>query len=336
LIKIGVSIHSKSNAMKSIFHSRQLFFVSLFTAIIILLISGCKTGELKDEVAVLNEKQAFITAQRDSLLQIISQKIIQYDTVYAKYNNIIEENKTLIEKNKSLQSGYNKRGDQLKKVSAENVEMLNALSEKSAENDSLRKVIDVLQQKVTDTDNQKTEVEKSNAELAQSLQVKDQIIAADSIAEANKPIPVKESGFISINETGGGFGLGDVAVDYSRSLISINSIAGYRVNNHFIAGIGTGVNIYNGGTMIPLYLDFRYRFNEGKVTPFFVADGGVLIDTKSISSSGLFINPAFGITKKLNNKVLFHLSAGLWVQEAQQNIRNSFFNVKVGVSFLGK
>ena len=113
-----------------------------------------------------------------------------------------------------------------------------------------------------------------------------------------------------------------------RQLVTVNTIAGYRVNNHFIAGIGAGANFYNGGTMIPLYLDFRYKFNQGKVTPFFVADGGVLFDPKGLSSSGLFINPAFGIAKKLNNKVSFHISGGLWVQEAPAGSRNSFLNIK--------
>jgi len=322
--------------MKSIYLSRQLFNVFLYTALITFLLPGCKTGELNDEVAILIEKQAFIASQRDSLLRILTLKSAQYDTVYARNSSLIEDNKTLADKNKSLQSGYNKRGEQLKKVSAENVEMSKAMSEKSAENDSLRNVIAELQQKVTDTDNQKNEAEKDNAILAQSIQEKDQKIVADSVAIANKPIPAKESGFISITEIGGGLGLGDVSVDYSSRLISINTIAGYRVNNHFIAGIGTGVNIYNGGTMIPLYLDFRYGFNEGKVSPFFVADGGVLFHPDGLSSSGLFINPAFGITKKLNNKVSFHISAGLWVQEAPQGMRNSFFNIKGGVSFRGK
>ena len=88
--------------------------------------------------------------------------------------------------------------------------MSEALSEKSTENDSLRNVIAVMQQKITDTDNQKIEAEKTNAILAQSIQQKDMKIAADSIAKANKPIPPKESGFISINEIGGGLGLGEV------------------------------------------------------------------------------------------------------------------------------
>jgi hypothetical protein len=130
--------------------------------------------------------------------------------------------------------------------------------------------------------------------------------------------------------------LGDASMDYSGSVVTLNTIAGYRVNNHFTAGIGAGFNFYNGGNMIPLYLDFRYRFNEGNITPFFVADGGVVFDLKNSSSSGLFINPAFGVSKKLNNKVSFHLSAGILTQQAPAGMRNSFFNFKGGVSFMGK
>jgi hypothetical protein len=297
---------------------------------------GCKQGEQKDEIAMLIEKQAFITAQRDSLIKFISVKTTLYDTIFTKYNNLIEENNSLKDKNKSLQSAYRKKDEQFKKISEENASMNNALNEKSYENDSLLKVIEVLELKLNETNNQKTEAEQSNVVLAQTIQEKELKITADSIAKENMPKPARESGFVSISEIGGGFGLGDVSVDYSRQVVTINTIAGYRINNHFIAGIGTGVNIYNGGTMIPLYLDFRYKFNEGNVTPFFVADGGLLFHPDGLSSSGLFINPAFGITKKLTDKVSFHISGGMLLQEAPQGMRNSFFNLKGGITFRGK
>lgn len=322
--------------MENIYPSRQLSKVFLYIALIIFFIPGCKPGEQNDEMALLIEKQTFITAQRDSLLRLLDLKNYQIDTVYARINSLKEENKTLAEKNKSLQIALNRKGEQAKKVTAENDAISKALSEKSIENDSLRNVIAVMQQKIIVTDSQKIEVEKSNAILAQSVQQKDMKIAADSIAIANKPKPPKESGFVSITEIGGGLGLGDVSVDYSNRMITVNTIAGYRVNNHFIAGIGTGVNIYNGGFMIPAYLDFRYAFNKGKVSPFFVADGGVLFHPDGLSSSGLFINPAFGVTKQLNSRTSFHISGGVWVQEAPQGMRNSFFNIKGGVSFMGK
>jgi hypothetical protein len=322
--------------MVRIYLSGQLFKVLVLTVLIILFVPGCKTGELTDEITMLNEKQTFITGEKDSLQRMLSVKSIQYDTVYANLNKLNDNYKTLTTKNKSLQAGYIERGEQLKKVSAENAEISKALRERSNENDSIKKEIIALQQMVARIDDQKTEAEKSNIALAKSLQEKEMKIAADSIAEANKPLPPKESGFISITELGGGFGMGDISTDYSKSVLSINTIAGYRVNNHFIAGIGTGFNIYNGGSMIPLYLDFRYAFNEGKITPFFVADGGLLFNLNDFSTSGLFINPAFGFTKKLNNRVSFHISGGMLIQEAPSGIRNSFYNFKGGISFRGK
>lgn len=321
--------------MESIYQSRQLFKVILFTTIFILLIPRCKPGEQNDEVAILLEKQAFITEKLDSMRQLLALKTTQYDTVYVRNNSLNEEIISLANKNKSLQSRNTSRGVELNKITSENKDLSNALSEKSTEIDSLGMMIALMQQKLTDTDNKKTEAEMNNVALAGSLKAKEQKIADDSIAIANKPIPPKETGFISISEIGGGLGLGDVSVDYSRNVVTINTIAGYQVNKHFIAAIGTGVNFYNGGYLVPLFLDFRYAFNEGKISPFIVADGGVLFNPDGLSSSGLFLNPAIGFKRKLNSRVSFHISAGGMVQNAPAPNRYSFFNFKGGVSFSG-
>jgi hypothetical protein len=316
---------------------RQLFKEILITGVTLLSVSGCKTGGLKDEVAMLNEKQAFITAQRDSIQRLLNLKSIQYDTVYANYNKAMTEIKTMMITNQSLQVARNKKGDQIKTLNSENEVLTTTISKSNIENDSLKTEIALLQQKVTTVETQKAEAEKSNNDLAGTLKANQDKLVADSVALANKPSPRKVSGFISITEIGGGLGLGDVSVDYSRRLVTLNTIVGYRINDHWISGLGAGVNIYNGGTMIPLYVDLRYIFdNGGKVNPFFVADGGAVVDVKSFNSSGLFINPCFGIQKKLTSRASFHISTGLWIQQAPSGMRNSFYTFKGGVSFRAK
>jgi hypothetical protein len=316
---------------------RQLFKGILFTGVTILSVTGCKTGELKDEVAMLNEKQAFITAQRDSIQKLLNLKSDQYDTIYAHYSKVTTEIKTITVKNQSLQAAYNKRGEQIKKLTAENEDLKNSINKQNIETDSLKREIVLIQQKVAVVETKKVEAEKSNDNLAMALKAKEEKIAADSVARANKPIPPKVSGFISITEIGGGLGLGDVSVDYSSRLLGLNTIAGYKINEHWISGLGAGVNFYNGGAMIPLYVDLRYIIDNGsKVNPFFVADGGAVVDLNGINSSGLFIHPSFGIQKKLNDRASFHVSTGLWIQQAPSGMRNSFYTIKGGVSFRSK
>jgi hypothetical protein len=315
---------------------RKISKIFLYAVLVSPLLISCNSGDLQDEVSQLLARQSQLISQRDSLQHLLNISQAEFDTVNAHLIRMTEDFHAMEDKNKSLQSKSYRRGEEIKKLTAENKNVNQTLDTRNAENDSLKNVIASLQQKVETVENQKSEAEKDNVVLSQTLKIKEEKIIADSIAVANKPKPVKETGFISINEVGGGFGLGVVTEDFGRSVISLNTIAGYRVNKHFTAGLGTGVNFYNGGYLIPVYLDFRYRITDRKVTPFFVADGGVMFSTKGLSSSGLFINPGFGFEKKLTNKVSFHLTGGIMVQQAPDAIRNSFFNFKGGISIWGK
>jgi hypothetical protein len=294
--------------MEGLNRFRKFFKASFFLALGIILVSGCKTGQLEDEVTSLTIQKAQAIAQRDSLQSLLTAKTTAYDTVSVRYNTLTDE--------------YNS--------------LENRLDNKTAEAESLRTELAASQQKLAGAEGEKAEAEKANALLTQTVVEKQAKITADSIAEINKPKPVKETGFISINEVGAGFGLGDTSEDYGRYIVSVTTIAGYRINNRFSAGLGAGINFYNGGNMIPVFLDFRYRFGQGKVNPFLVADGGVAISPDGLNSSALFLNPGFGIEKKLNTKVAIHLTGGIHTQQGPDGIRNSFFNFKGGVSFMGK
>lgn len=311
----------------------------LIGATVAFLLPGCKTGELKDQVMMLSEKLIFLAGERDSLQQLLVAKTHEFDATYKNYNTLGIDFKTLTTKNKSLQSGYYSTGVQLKKVTKENAEMSNSIVYQIVKNDSLQKELKYLQEKIAAIDKAIADAQMNNTALAQTIKQQEEKIITDSIAEATKPEPpvfVKESGFISITEIGGGFGLGDVSAITSKSLVSFTTIAAYRINNHFLAGIGTGVHAYNGGTMIPLYIDMRYTFKDTKLTPFIVADGGVLFNFKDFASSGLFINPAFGLEKRLTERVSLNLSTGILIKQPPEWLKASFITLKGGVSFRGK
>jgi hypothetical protein len=306
---------------------------------IAFLLSGCRTGELQNQVIVLSEKQTFLTRERDSLQQMLDIKTREVEAINNDYSTLSLDFKTLTRKNKLLQSRYYSRGEQLKKMSIENEKERSSVSYQISRNDSLQKELRYLQEKIAAIDKAMADALRNNTSLAQAVKQQEEKIITDSIAEANKPVlpaPLGESGFISITEIGGGFGLGDVSAESSKSLISFNTIAAYRINNHYLAGIGTGLHVYNGGTMIPLYIDMRYTFNQAKVTPFIIADGGVLFNLKSFNSSGLFINPAIGLEKKLTKRLSLNFSTGILVKQPPAWLKSSFINFKGGVSFRGK
>jgi len=195
-----------------------------------------------------------------------------------------------------------------------------------------------LRDRIAAIDREMEASQKTSESLSQMLKEMEEQRIADSLKRAQAPkVPVeRDNGFINITHIGGGFGLGNTSVDYSRSLISVTNVFGYEINRHFLAGGGTGLHIYNGGLMAPVFLNMRYTFNGNKMLPFISGDGGVLLTFEDLGSSGLFINPAFGMTKKLSGKINLHISTGLLVQEAPSGMRNTFINIRGGVDFKGK
>ena len=158
---------------------------------------------------------------------------------------------------------------------------------------------------------------------------------SDSATVSVIPLPqVEHHGIINITEVGVGIGLGDIDPDFSRRVFSINTVFNYEINKSFIAGLGTGLNFYNGGAMIPFYLSGRhYIVPDLRTTPFLSLDAGVMISLDKFSSSGFFMSPMAGVRREVNEKVILHFSLGGLVQYAPEGVRNSFVNLKAGMSF---
>jgi hypothetical protein len=140
-----------------------------------------------------------------------------------------------------------------------------------------------------------------------------------------------EKGYIMINEFTTGVGLGDVSTPYSKYFFGLSSMHGYQFSKEFIAGGGTGINFYNGGALIPLFLDFRYRIYVSRVTPYLVANGGVLFDFSSKKDTRVFINPSAGVSYTLKPKLALCFGTGIFVQWG--NLRDSYINLRTGVIY---
>ena len=141
-----------------------------------------------------------------------------------------------------------------------------------------------------------------------------------------------EPGFITTNELHFGFGLGDTGPHYSKSCFGFTTTNGYLINRNFTIGGGTGFLVYNGGTLIPLFLDIRYKLNVDPVTPYFFGDGGFLFSTKDFSSgTKMFINFGAGAQYAFTANFAANLGAGLFIQS--QVAMDSFINLKAGVTY---
>jgi hypothetical protein len=142
------------------------------------------------------------------------------------------------------------------------------------------------------------------------------------------------SGYVNITEVTVASGLGNTTADYTGRFTGLTMVNGYAINEHFITGIGLGLQAYNGGSMGPVYLDIRYTLNSRKkYTPFIYGDGGMLLNFDDFSKPGLFISPGIGISRSIDKKIAVILSTAVFVQSFPKNV-SSFIQVKLGIRFL--
>lgn len=160
------------------------------------------------------------------------------------------------------------------------------------------------------------------------------LLAQDMILP-NKPYSTLSPapGYITINEFTAGFGLGETDVDYAKSMYGFTTIHGYQINKNFMFAGGTGLLMYNGGTLIPLFMDFRYTYVLSSLAPYFFGDGGFLLNPSDINGgTKLFVNAGPGVRFTMSRKLGFNFGAGLLIQMGQTR-RDAFINFKLGVTF---
>ncbi|HEX2395720.1 MAG TPA: hypothetical protein VHI78_10255 [Bacteroidales bacterium] len=148
------------------------------------------------------------------------------------------------------------------------------------------------------------------------------------------------SGYVNTTEIQPSLGISVNNVPYGKYFLGLTNISGYQISlkNSMVTkkiqgGIGTGVFFYNEGTLMPLFLDFRFIWSENTWTPFVFATGGGLIHFNDFNrESRLFINPGAGIRYSVSENVGLSMGAGLLIQSASYR-RDSFVNLKIGLCF---
>lgn len=165
------------------------------------------------------------------------------------------------------------------------------------------------------------------------------VLASLTVSSQDKVSPNRPStslnpdaGFITINELTAGAGLGITDVPYSKNYFGFITTNGYQINKSFVAAAGTGFFAYKEGVLVPLFLDFRYRFNLEPYTPFLWADGGFLLNFKDFKNgTKQFISPGVGIRLTFSKEIAAELGTGLLFQSG--GTRDSFINFKGGVTY---
>jgi len=144
-------------------------------------------------------------------------------------------------------------------------------------------------------------------------------------------------GFSNITEAVGGFGLSVTDVPYAKYLAGINNTFSYQFMRRLKLGAGLGLEFHNDGVLIPLFLDGRISFPNGKWAPFIGASGGYEMSPDSMKTqSRIFFNPSAGIRLIQKKNLSFSTSLGLLTSAGGREHRSSFIVFKVGVEFKKK
>ena len=158
----------------------------------------------------------------------------------------------------------------------------------------------------------------------------------------SRPVTINpRSGYVTVNELTGGYGMGQTTLDYSKYYFGFTTTHGYQlniyglhVNSSIVGGIGTGILFYNGGQLFPLYGDVRFRLNRGKISPFLFARGGFLVSIKDFNEqTRSFVNGGGGINIKLDERISFSIGPGLLVQMGSNVSRDTFITLNAGIVF---
>ncbi len=153
--------------------------------------------------------------------------------------------------------------------------------------------------------------------------------------------PDPKSGYININELTGGYGLGSTDVPYSKYFYGFTTIHGYEfniepfnINSGLSIGAGAAMQFYSDGAMFPVIGDLRYTIYLRRISPFAFGNSGILLNIDNLrDQSMLTMNGGIGARVSLSDKLNLSIGTGLFVQFRQNDARDTFMNLRVGVTY---
>lgn len=134
-------------------------------------------------------------------------------------------------------------------------------------------------------------------------------------------------GYQGIVEVGYGIKTGD----YGLNVLKFNIINGYRINNNFAVGLGTGIRHYTEGgesaTLIPIFADLRANITSKNIAPYVAFGIGYSFNASdSFSGIGLLINPTAGVGFKMKTRSILHVGLGYEMQRTKATYSDYYNN----------
>ena len=144
----------------------------------------------------------------------------------------------------------------------------------------------------------------------------------------------RRSYVISINELNFGAGMQSQEMPYSKYFLGATTLLGYRFNETFMAGAGTGLFVYNDGLFIPVLADIRINLAGDVVIPYLSASGGILLNPSDLEGGKrTFFNPFAGLIYPTRRKLSISAGAGMFIQMSPNITTVTFINLKGGITY---
>jgi uncharacterized coiled-coil protein SlyX len=316
----------------------RIGFLLAVAIVIFLLARSCNESNSRLELS-----RTLMIRERDSIANVIkdirdhlTSVHIENDTLFQKLENESTANKILLSE-KAVSQKKLKISDATIKDQSEKI---NVLSENNgsllATIEALQSRIDDLDMKLAQSENKAQSLDNNITELSTTLREKDEnlTMVTESMSEQHRIdsarlYPV----FISAGELESGLGINNTAVPYSQYFFGGSVLFGMEFNKRFLGGIGAGAHVFNGGTLVPVFLEFRYGFPIKNFTPFIFSKGGPLLNFSGYSHSNLFLNAGIGLRHQVSYNLALNFGTGIYSHNSGVSGRDSFINFNLGLIY---
>jgi hypothetical protein len=159
--------------------------------------------------------------------------------------------------------------------------------------------------------------------------------------DKHKPVTINPSqGYANFYEITCAYGIGTTTEPYSKYYYGMTTSQGYQLNFYglnikrsIFGGLGTGIIVYNGGGLLPVFADLRFTWYKKKISPFVYGNTGFLFDFHDFfDNARMFINGGGGIKIKFDSNLFASFGTGLQIQMGNTS-RESFLNLRIGLGF---
>jgi hypothetical protein len=301
------------------------------------ILYGNRNKEVKGLEQKLQETETTLTGENEKLTGELTSAKNEYDTLFGSYQALNNDLAAARSANGRLAAQNKANMEYVTKYKEENSRLQESLNNSIAENDRNNKMILTLNDQISDLQSDLTESQAAGNEQGTVIMDQKARMAADSAALAQAAAQQAYEdvkGYINITQLNGAYGLYQRDIPNSHYFYGISMMNGYVINRRWITGVGVAVSKFNTDLLVPVYLGFRYNFQETGLIPYFSFNGGLEFNFDDIAQPFLFVSPGLGLYKSISDKFAVDFGTDLYIHRDVE--KSSFINFRIGLAYKPK